>query len=1005
MTNNNQEILSGNSILFIDSTIREYETLIDNITQATNIIILDAQRDGIVQITESLQQYDDLDAIHIVSHGDAGELSLGNVKLNQNTLSSYVNDLISWQDSIADNGDILLYGCNVAESEADKEFIEELSQYTAADILASTDLTGSEDLGGDWDLEYAIGGIEENLAFDAKTQSSYQHILFGLDSFSGTYTGTNFSDFSGSDFYFDDDINFDTDFYFDNDFDFNTNIDLPSPSESDNIANIDLEQYDFSNPAYNTVLLNFEPSQINFNTNDFNYDSVDIDNNSITFGFKSGVDFTPSAESIESLEFDFDNYTFDFDSKFSFNADSVTFEKDKVKFEFDSNSLNFNGADLFSADNVHLFEYKFLNDEITLPDGELTFADLNASDFRALDYAFAGDELFDGEYYFDNNVIPADMNPFTDYIENGWKLGLDPHPLFDTSYYLNKNIDVRNEGVEPFQHYITQGYTERTNPNRDPHPLFDTSYYQENNADVVKANKNPLSHYIEDGYNENFDTRDPNPLFDSSYYNQKNPDVVKEGMNPLVHYTQFGWQESRINNPGGFNPNRDPNAFFDTSFYFEKHDDVLKASYFYDSANPVQHMLQFGFVELRITNSYSQSEKVAKIIKVFTPDSDPGEILNLQKNLKKDGIELSIYDDKTFKISESIWDPIIDPIKRKGEALLGGLAAWGIYKLSRFSDEAIDAGVELWQILEDGFEDVGKAFTFSGYTGIPLNTFQTDAVTIDYGDSSLSDLLRIRPFPGQTESQIAVEIFNTPDIDGVEDFTILPEDSGVFLPTTGFPQGDKTLEAILNDGLFVNGEEDPLGGYVLASTRDGKPLIYNPKLLGNSLDIDWDSRLANQRLQLDLTQDPLIGQKIVIPGRDTNDPTHGLFYDPNKNTTQLRSGTIRSSATDRTIEEFNILYSGNLPNEVRITFDHAEGNAASIIRQFDLPSGTIVINYEDGPCPYCQGLSQNQLGGIAQILKDGQTLNVIYPSKSGQIRRDTYTGGKIFNPKTDRKIF
>ena len=923
-----------------------------------------------------MQQYDDLDAIHIVSHGNIGELSLGNTKLNQNTLDSYADDLISWQDSIADDGDILLYGCNVAANTVGKEFVEELSQYTAADVLASTDLTGNEDLRGDWDLEYATGDIEESLAFDAEIKNGYQYILFGLDSFSGSYSGANFSDFTGSDF------------YLSNDFDFDTNIDLPNSSEPNNIANIDLEQYDFSNPAYNTAILNFEPSQINFNANDFNYDSVDINDNSITFGFTSGVDFAPSAESIESLELDFDNYTFDFDSRFSFNADSVTFEKDKVRFEFDSDSLTFNSADLFSANNIHLFEYKFLNDEITLPEGELTFADLNASDFRALNYAFPGDEIFDGEYYFDTNAIPADMNPFTDYIENGWKRGSDPHPLFDTSYYLTNNIDVRDNGAEPFKHYIMKGYTELNNPNRDPHPLFDTSYYQDNNTDVVKANKNPLLHYLESGYTENFDTRDPNPLFDSSYYNHKNPDVMAAGMNPLLHYMQFGWKESRINNPGGFNPNRDPNAFFDTSFYFEKHDDVLNASYYYDSANPVQHMIEYGFAELRITNSYSESEKIAKITKVFTPDSDPGEISNLQKNLKKDGIELSIYDDKSFKISQSITGDDDEFLLEKLFFTVVGGAIVGTYELGRAARRLFDSLIE-------GNEDrvydikIDRDSAIYGYSIIPDRTLPSDTFSIDYGDPSLSDLLRVQPFPGQTENEIAVEIFTAPEIDGIEDFTIFPEDSGVFLPTTTeFPQGDKTLEAILNDGLFVNGEEDPLGSYVLTSTRNGDIIGYNPNDFSNAN--DWNARIERfgPTTILDLEFPYRVPNSVREAQRKqginiNNEPTHGIFFDGDTGI-RLTSGYTKTSRAYRNnyMKENNNRISAELDFSLR----HVEGNAATIMRELNISEGFVIINHETGPCPSC-------LIAVEDILLEGQTLIVFWNDETtGRIERIQFDG-------------
>ncbi|MEM7593193.1 MAG: DUF4347 domain-containing protein, partial [Cyanobacteria bacterium P01_A01_bin.83] len=53
---------STEQLLFIDSGVAEYQTLIDNLTELTEVIILDEQRDGIEQITESLQEYDDLAA-------------------------------------------------------------------------------------------------------------------------------------------------------------------------------------------------------------------------------------------------------------------------------------------------------------------------------------------------------------------------------------------------------------------------------------------------------------------------------------------------------------------------------------------------------------------------------------------------------------------------------------------------------------------------------------------------------------------------------------------------------------------------------------------------------------------------------------------------------------------------------------------------------------------------------------------------------------------------------
>jgi hypothetical protein len=48
---------------------------------------------------------------------------------------------------------------------------------TGADVAASTDRTGSADLGGDWNLELNIGAIETDVAFGERVQTSYSHVL------------------------------------------------------------------------------------------------------------------------------------------------------------------------------------------------------------------------------------------------------------------------------------------------------------------------------------------------------------------------------------------------------------------------------------------------------------------------------------------------------------------------------------------------------------------------------------------------------------------------------------------------------------------------------------------------------------------------------------------------------------------------------------------------------------------------------------------------------------
>ncbi|WP_417698459.1 DUF4347 domain-containing protein [Psychromonas sp.] len=163
-------------IVFIDSRVTDSGYTVDA-DENTLVIILDANENGIDQITETLSQYDSLSSIQIISHGDDGELLLGSTNLNSDTLADY-NDLIAtWQDATEEGADLLLFGCNVAETETGQEFVQEFALLTGLDVAASVDDTGSDALGGDWDLEYTVGDIEAESITLLKTDASAHDLL------------------------------------------------------------------------------------------------------------------------------------------------------------------------------------------------------------------------------------------------------------------------------------------------------------------------------------------------------------------------------------------------------------------------------------------------------------------------------------------------------------------------------------------------------------------------------------------------------------------------------------------------------------------------------------------------------------------------------------------------------------------------------------------------------------------------------------------------------------
>ncbi len=150
------------SIVFIDAGVTGHERLLDDLPADALAVILEAGSDGITQIGDTLAQHEDIGAIHIISHGNPGNITLGDTVLSNNTIGDYAAALQGWGSSLAEGADILVYGCNVAQGIQGQSFVAQLSDITGADVAASDDITGTETQNGDWDLEARTGIIESD---------------------------------------------------------------------------------------------------------------------------------------------------------------------------------------------------------------------------------------------------------------------------------------------------------------------------------------------------------------------------------------------------------------------------------------------------------------------------------------------------------------------------------------------------------------------------------------------------------------------------------------------------------------------------------------------------------------------------------------------------------------------------------------------------------------------------------------------------------------------------
>ncbi|MGI4849239.1 MAG: DUF4347 domain-containing protein [Janthinobacterium lividum] len=178
-----QETQTRRELVFIDGAVDDAAGLASQLRsqhddgRVLEVYVLDGAKDGVAQISAVLADRHDVNAVHIISHGSDAELQLGSTALNGATLFGNAVAISTWGEALVSGADILLYGCDVAQSATGQQFVNAIGQLTGADIEASVNLTGSSLLQGDWNLEYQHGGIETKVALSNQAQTSYQGVL------------------------------------------------------------------------------------------------------------------------------------------------------------------------------------------------------------------------------------------------------------------------------------------------------------------------------------------------------------------------------------------------------------------------------------------------------------------------------------------------------------------------------------------------------------------------------------------------------------------------------------------------------------------------------------------------------------------------------------------------------------------------------------------------------------------------------------------------------------
>ncbi|MEL4471575.1 Ig-like domain-containing protein [Shewanella algae] len=133
-------------LILVDATISQYQTLLE---QASTTALTSKPITELTELNALIAQDKKYSGLHLITHGQSGEILLAGHKLAPRELATQLDQLL------LPGAPLYLYACNLAQDPKGQAFVDNLASILARPVLASTNATGNKRLGGDWQLEYS----------------------------------------------------------------------------------------------------------------------------------------------------------------------------------------------------------------------------------------------------------------------------------------------------------------------------------------------------------------------------------------------------------------------------------------------------------------------------------------------------------------------------------------------------------------------------------------------------------------------------------------------------------------------------------------------------------------------------------------------------------------------------------------------------------------------------------------------------------------------------------
>ena len=136
-SDNGVTLSTDRELVVINSSLAEIDSLLAELQADQDHVILDSQR-GLAELTEYLENHDgSYSAIHFLTHGSDGELVINGEVINNDSFDPAVWQTIG--EYLTEDGEILFYGCDVAETAEGQQLVDRIAEAGGCDVAASED--------------------------------------------------------------------------------------------------------------------------------------------------------------------------------------------------------------------------------------------------------------------------------------------------------------------------------------------------------------------------------------------------------------------------------------------------------------------------------------------------------------------------------------------------------------------------------------------------------------------------------------------------------------------------------------------------------------------------------------------------------------------------------------------------------------------------------------------------------------------------------------------------